>query len=323
MQRSEENLNWKWPNSPAKIALALLIAIPIVFAQAPQPDGAGLEPGTIPDRWITGGPECNAASPKWQVHPYNSDLYIIRESGCTNYEKPFLYLFFGKEKAMLQDTGAGETDVYNIVTKTIAEWCKRNGRESIPLIVTHSHAHGDHVSGDKQFQNKPNITFIPLKQDEIAKAFNIAKWPEAKGSIDLGDRVLDVLAIPGHQPLSLAFYDRKTGILLTGDTVYPGRLYVTDFPAFIHSIQRLVDFTKDKPVAHVLGCHIEEAAQPFLDYPVGTKYQPEEHALALTHAHLLEINEVLKAMGPNLKRYAARDWTLWPREPRPPAAAPK
>ncbi len=313
-----ENLNSKWLNSRvSRLLLGGLLAA-VCWAQAPEPNGAGLEEGTIPDRWITGGPVCNETSPKWQVHAYNADVYIIRESGCTNYEKPFLYLFFGKDKALLQDTGAGETDVYAIVSKTIASWCQRNGRESIPLIVTHSHAHGDHVSGDKQFQGKPNVTFIPLKQEDTMKAFNMTNWPEGKGSIDLGDRVLDVLAIPGHQPLSLAFYDRKTGILLTGDTVYPGRLYVTEFALYAKSIQRLVDFTRDKPVAHILGCHIEQSSTPFKDYPVGTKYQPEEHGLALSRAHLVELNDALRSMGANLKRYAARDWTLWPREPRAP-----
>ena len=32
--------------------------------------------------------------PDWQIHEYNANFYILRESGCTNYEKPFLYLIF-------------------------------------------------------------------------------------------------------------------------------------------------------------------------------------------------------------------------------------
>ena len=43
------------------------------------------------------------------------------------------------------------------------------------------------------------------------------------GRIDLGDRIIDVIPIPGHDVLSLAYYDRQTGILLTGDGLYPGR----------------------------------------------------------------------------------------------------
>jgi hydroxyacylglutathione hydrolase len=284
-------------------------------AQAPEPKGAGLEPGTLPAHWITGGPDCSQV-PKWQVHQYNPDFYIIRESGCTNYEKPFLYLFFGKDRAMLQDTGAGETNVAEIVGQTIAEWCKRNGRESIPLFVAHSHGHGDHISGDAQFIGKPATTVVPLSVEGTRKAYGISHWPNDIGSIDLGGRVLDVIPIPGHQPFGVAFYDRRTGILLTGDTIYPGRLYVSDAPAFAASIQRLVDFTKDKPVAHVLGCHIEQSNTPFLDYVVGTKYQPEEHVLELSHAHIVELNEALKAMNGNVVRYAMRDFTIWPNKPR-------
>jgi hydroxyacylglutathione hydrolase len=128
--------------------------------------------------------------------------------------------------------------------------------------------------------------------------------------------VLDVLAIPGHQPFTVAFYDRRTGILLTGDTLYPGRLYVFDFAAFTASVQRLVDFTRARPVAHIFGCHIEQSRTPFLDYPIVTKYQPEEHVLELSHAHLIELNEAVKSMAGQAVRYALRDFTIWPREPQ-------
>jgi len=305
-------LNLKWLNSAGSIVwAAAALCAGNAMGQAQQPDGAGLERGTLPATWITGGPDCSVA-PKWQVHPYNPDFYIIRESGCTNYEKPFLYLIFGKERALLLDTGAGRTDVAETVNQTVAEWCKRNGRESIPLVVGHSHGHGDHVSGDAQFAGKPGVTMVPLSVEGTQNAYGIKQWPGDPGSIDLGGRLLDVIAIPGHQAFGVAFYDRRTGILLTGDTLYPGRLYVSDAPAFVASIQRLVDFTKDKPVAHILGTHIEESNTPFLDYPIGTKYQPEEHVLQLSHAHLIEMNEALKSMNGHVVRYALRDFTIWP-----------
>jgi hydroxyacylglutathione hydrolase len=299
----------------SQLTLALALSSGLAYGQAHAPNGAGLERGALPSQWITGGPDCSVV-PKWQVHAYNPDLYILRESGCTNYEKPFLYLFFGQDRVLLQDTGAGETDVAGIVDRTVAEWCRRNGRQSIPLVVAHSHGHGDHISGDAQFTGKSNAMLVPLSVEGTQKAYGIRQWPTDLGSIDLGDRVLDVIAIPGHESVSVAFYDRRTGILLTGDTLYPGRLYVSDFPAFTASIQRLVDFTRARPVAHILGCHIEESKTPFLDYPVGTKYQPEEHVLELSHAHLIELNEALKSMAGQPVRYALRDFTIWPRGPQ-------
>jgi len=125
--------------------------------------------------------------------------------------------------------------------------------------------------------------------------------------------VLDVIPIPGHDTLSIAFYDRQTGILLTGDSLYPGRLYVRDFPAFVKSTQRLVDFTRGKIVTHILGTHVEQTATPYKDYPVGTKYQPEEHELALSRGTLLELKEALDSMQGKPVRLLLRDITIWPR----------
>jgi hydroxyacylglutathione hydrolase len=284
------------------------------LAQAPQPDGAGVRRGTLPVSWKPSGPTCEGV-PGWQVHEYNSDFYILRESGCTNYEKPFLYLLFGKDRALLEDTGAGKPDTARIVDEVIAKWLQRNNRASIPLLVTHSHSHGDHIAGDAQFKDRPLTTYIPLTEEDTRQAFHIAKWPEGLGRIDLGERILDVIPIPGHDKLSIAFYDRQTGVLLTGDSVYPGRLYVSDFPEFARSTQRLVDFTRGKILTHLLGTHIEQANTPYLDYPVRTVYQPDEHPLALSRGTLLELNEALIAMRDKPVRYALRDFTIWPREP--------
>ena len=87
--------------------------------------------------------------------------------------------------------------------------------------------------------------------------------------VALEEPVGDVIAIPGHHPAHLAYYDRRTGILLTGDHLYPGRLYVDDLATYLASTRRLVEFTATRPVAHILGNHIEQTSTPYLDYPVG------------------------------------------------------
>ena len=87
---------------------------------------------------------------------------------------------------------------------------------------------------------------------------------------------------------------------------------MSDGPAFVKSIQRLVDFTAGKPVSHILGNHIEQSRTPFVDYPIRTVYQPNEHALELGRAHLLELNDALQKMGGVVTRLALRDFTIWP-----------
>jgi glyoxylase-like metal-dependent hydrolase (beta-lactamase superfamily II) len=299
--------------------IGFLLYLPIIaFAQASQPDGAGVRPGTVPASWKPSGPICDASVPNWQVHEYNENFYIIRESGCTNYEKPFLYLIFGNDRALLEDTGAGKPDTYDFVSGLIDKWCQAHQRAAIPLLVAHSHSHSDHVAGDGTFAGKPNVTVVPLTVEATQEAFHMAHWPDSAGQMDLGGRVLDVIAIPGHDKLSIAFYDRLTGVLLTGDSLYPGRLYVSDFPEFARSTQRLVEFTRGKIIAQVLGTHIEQTATPYLDYPIRTVYQPDEHPLALSRGTLLELNDALIQMQSRPARMALRDITIWPREPRKP-----
>jgi glyoxylase-like metal-dependent hydrolase (beta-lactamase superfamily II) len=124
--------------------------------------------------------------------------------------------------------------------------------------------------------------------------------------------VLDVIPIPGHQPASIALYDRRTGVMLTGDTFYPGRLYVRDTAAFAASIDRLTAFVKSHEVVHLLGAHIEQMRTPFRDYPVGTVAQPDEHTLALDRTQLFELDSVVTAMRGRIVRTPLRDVTIWP-----------
>ncbi len=291
----------------------LTVITATVRATAPQPDGGGVRTGTLPKTWLLGGPDCRKI-PEFEAYQYNEDLYILRQSGCSHYEKPFLYLFFGTEKALLLDTGAGEPKTAPAVQAVVNGWLARNGRKSIPLEVIHSHAHDDHIAGDGQFQ-QPGTILVRPNLPAVQDFFGIARWPVQTVQHDLGNRVLDIIPIPGHEATSIALYDRQTGILFTGDTLYPGRLYVEDGKEFARSIRRLVDFTEGKVVAHILGCHIENTRTPYLDYPVGTVYQPDEHALELGRAHLIELDQALQKMDKNIVRTALRDFTIWPVSP--------
>ena len=158
-----------------RVAGLLVLTMGLVFG-ADKP-----EPGTLPDRWRTGGPDC-ALVPDWEVHAYNPDFLILRESGCVNYEKPFLYLIFGEKKVLLEDTGAGPSHTAAFVTDLIARWANTRKRPVPALAVIHSHLHGDHTSGDADLHAMPGVEFVD----------------PAQSTIDLGGRVLDVLAIPGQ-----------------------------------------------------------------------------------------------------------------------------
>jgi glyoxylase-like metal-dependent hydrolase (beta-lactamase superfamily II) len=223
-----------------------------------------------------------------------------------------LYLLFGKQKALLLDTGAGKTDIARVVSNILDKWLARTKNKSIELVVAHTHSHNDHTGGDELLKGLPGATVVSHNLNAVQSFFGIKNWPEEIVEYDLGSRVIDVIPIPGHEAASIAVYDRQTGVLFTGDTLYPGRLYVRDPVQFVRSIQRLVDFTQKRLVAHILGNHIENTRTPYLDYKVGTVYQPDEHALELGRGELLELNEALRQMNGKVVRMAMRDFTIWP-----------
>jgi glyoxylase-like metal-dependent hydrolase (beta-lactamase superfamily II) len=258
--------------------------------------------GGFPDDWISGAPSCSPQPlPLIQVHVYNDDTYILRQSKCTNFEGPCMYLLFGEDKVLLEDTGAGfpslplATTVYGLID----DWLAAHEKESIQLIVAHSHSHGDHIGHDSQFTGQPNTTVVGTSLSAVQAfwGYTAATWPTEIHQYDLGGRILDIIAIPGHHATHIAIYDRNSHLLLTGDTLYPGFLFISSFSQYKTSIQRLVDFTEDNPVCWVLGTHIEMSAVPGIAYPYGTVYQPNEHVLQLTRDHLVELNEALIAMG--------------------------
>lgn len=295
------------------LAIATVLGASTLGAQAPQPDGAGLERGELPASWAEANGDACATTPHFRLHEYNADFYILRQTGCTNYEKPFLYLIFGNDQALLLDTGAKGANVADAISSALKRWADRRGHGRVPrLIAAHSHGHGDHIAGDSALRTLANTTVVGTAPDAVQTFFGFHAWPDSATTYDLGGRVLDILPIPGHQAASIAVYDRRTGVLLTGDTMYPGRLYVADAPGFIKSVNRLVDFTRGKPIAHVLGAHIEEARTPFLDYPIGTKFQPDEHVLELSRGQLLELKDALDQMNGVVVRRAFRDFTVWP-----------
>ena len=213
---------------------------------------------------------------------------------------------------VLVDTGAKGAKVSNAITAALGRWAAAHGRPVPTLIVAHSHSHGDHVAGDSALREVPGATVVGTTPEAVQLFVGVRSWPDSIAVFNLGGRQLDVIPIPGHERASIAIYDRRTGILLTGDSMYPGRLYIADGAAFAKSVRRLVDFTRDLPVAHVLGAHIEQARTPFLDYPIGTKFQPDEHVLELARGHLLELNEALERMGSVIVRRAMADFTVWP-----------
>jgi glyoxylase-like metal-dependent hydrolase (beta-lactamase superfamily II) len=277
-----------------KFSLAAIAALVIATGISAAARPAAPLPRLFAERWIDG---TNGIEPVAQVQALDADTFVIRQSVATNFEAPFLYLLFGRDKALLIDTGAQGGVIRPVVDRVIADWLAAHGRDSIPLVVAHSHAHGDHIAGDAAFRDRPATTVVGLKPAEVAAFFGIAPWPGDIARFDLGGRTLSIIPTPGHQAAAIMVYDPRLRVLLSGDTLYPGRLYIpVNFLADNRaSIDRLAAFARTHPIRAVLGAHIEMTRTPGRDYPHEAATHPDEHPLELPAATIAELREGLKA----------------------------
>ncbi len=235
----------------------------------PRPEFASLERVPSPDPWF-------------EVYRVEPGVFAIAEP--RQFQEVISWLILGKRRALLLDTGLGMRPIRPVVESLT----------SLPVMVLNSHTHYDHVGGNAEFESvlatttpytKANQQGFPnpeLAGEVSVEAFctghpaglDPATWHtrpwRSTGTVhdgcrsDLGDRRLEVLAVPGHTPDSLALLDRKVGLLWTGDTFYaaPIWLYVpeTDLDAYQKSVERLVKLVPS--LRRLLGAHNVAASSP-------------------------------------------------------------
>lgn len=145
-----------------------------------------------------------------------------------------------------------------------------------PLLVVATHIHLDHVGSLHEFADRAGpaqsaAAFATMPDtatyaDEFrtmeapvsrsphadwnAADYRIAPAPLTRllnegDTIDLGDRLFTVLALPGHSPDSIALLDEKDGLFFSGDAIYDDTL-LDDLPdsdreAYRRTMARLID----------------------------------------------------------------------------------
>lgn len=237
-------------------AIVLTLTCLAIFARAekpewcrnlPRPEYANLERIKIADPWF-------------EVYRIRPDVFAIYEPH--QYEEVISYLVVGSKKALLFDTGMGISNIRKVV----------EGLTSLPVIVLNSHTHNDHVGDNWRFKDVYGMDTdftrtnakgstedaqAELAPDQICgqlppgfdakqystKPFHISHWLHDGDKIELGGRTLQVIATPGHTPDSISLLDEKNGLLFTGDTFYPGPIFLyrpeTDLDAYTASVKKL------------------------------------------------------------------------------------
>lgn len=128
-----------------------------------------------------------------------------------------MYCIIGSEKVLWIDAANTHTDDEEELTriaKTLA-----GGKE---IIVAITHNHYDHVGGLGAFKDKTIL--FPLKdKDNQSETFDF-QFIEDGYIIDLGDKQLKAVEVPGHTPGSMAYIDAQEELVITGDAI--GSSYV-------------------------------------------------------------------------------------------------
>jgi glyoxylase-like metal-dependent hydrolase (beta-lactamase superfamily II) len=167
----------------------------------------------------------------------------------------------------------------------------------LPIIVLNSHTHDDHVGDNWQFPTVYGMDTeftrrnangskesaqaeigpgdicgsLPTGFDRAAyrtRPWRVSKWLHDGDHIDLGGRTIEVMATPGHTPGhtpdSICLFDRANGLLFTGDTYYPGTVWLyapeTDRAAYGNSVRKIAALRPE--VKLVLGAHNVPVAPP-------------------------------------------------------------
>ena len=157
------------------------------------------------------------------------------------------FLLAGSERALLLDSGMRTRNARNLAEELT----------DLPIALFNTHCDIDHVGSNAQFDEvwvSPMELVHPMAPHEARVAHPV--WDG--DVIDLGDRELEAIALPGHTPGSTALLDRRSGMLFAGDPIQrDGRIFMfgpmRSMAAYIHSLRRLSQRVGE--ITSIWPCH--------------------------------------------------------------------
>lgn len=147
------------------------------------------------------------------------------------------FLLEGRDKALLIDSGMKTANAREVAQSLT----------DLPLELLNTHSDPDHISGNGQF----DFAYMhPAECGNYYKAQNRSGVirPVWDGDvIDLGERKLEIIHMPGHTPGSIAVLDVKNRRLFGGDPIQDGSIFMfgaqREMHGYRHSLKRLAGMT--------------------------------------------------------------------------------
>ena len=127
------------------------------------------------------------------------------------------FLLAGTEKAVMIDSGMNCPNASELAKQLTDK----------PVMLLNTHGDGDHTSGTAGF-SEIHIHPADYEGCEVGKRYPGTALAELHDGdvIDLGDRPLKIIHIPGHTAGSVAILDVKNRALYAGDSVQKGHIFM-------------------------------------------------------------------------------------------------
>ena len=197
-------------------------------AQSLLPAGRGLcyNGGRQGYRFWEGDEQMNGESGNYELVRINGNSWRVEDSGVR------FFLLTGTERALLVDSGRNVSNAREIAA----------GLTALPLALLNTHADGDHVGSNGQ---SDSFYMHPDEEPNYRRGGRGGRiLPVSEGTvIDLGGRELEVIHLPGHTPGSIALLDRTARVLISGDPIQDGRIYMfgrfRNLETYLRSLEHL------------------------------------------------------------------------------------
>lgn len=120
--------------------------------------------------------------------------------------------------------------------------------DAFPLELLNTHSDGDHCCGNHEFERfYMHEADQPMYRKQFGSKGDIVSINDGD-EIDLGNRTLKIIHIPGHTFGSVALLDEKYRALFAGDSVQNGAIFMfgahrslEDYPASLIKLQEMED----------------------------------------------------------------------------------
>ena len=179
---------------------------------------------------VTLNPEVHWFDDYYTIQKIDTKTIIISEPRYWQFNNN--YLILGDDKALLFDSGPGVRNILPVVRFLT----------DLPIVVFASHLHYDHIGNHDKF-NQIAMIDIPSIRSQVdnkgvftpsdsqflgelegysVNSFLVNQWVRKGDIINLGNRRIQVLSIPGHTKNSICLYDLNNQQAFVGDFIYPG-----------------------------------------------------------------------------------------------------